>query len=156
MLDWLIMLDITKKYVSKPNLVSQKIFSKIFVVIHEIKAVLTLDKPIYVGFSILDLSKLIMYEFHYKYINNNSSLENNILSSYLKILMITEICLILVTPQNSNFFDSANKKVIGKIKDKFKGEIITKFVGLKSKMNSLIAVDGEEVQKKQKESIKML
>ena len=81
MLDWLIMLDITKKYVSKPNLVSQKIFSKIFVVIHEIKAVLTLDKPIYVGFSILDLSKLIMYEFHYKYINNNSSLENNILSS---------------------------------------------------------------------------
>ena len=150
------MLDITKKYVSKPNLVSQKIFSKIFVVIHEIKAVLTLDKPIYVGFSILDLSKLIMYEFHYKYINNNSSLENNILSSYLKILMITEICLILVTPQDSNFFDSANKKVIGKIKDKFKGEIITKFVGLKSKMYSLIAVDGEEVQKKQKESIKML
>ena len=35
-----------KKYVSKPSLVSQKIFSKKFVAIHEIKPVLTLNKPI--------------------------------------------------------------------------------------------------------------
>ena len=57
-----------KKYVSKPNFLSQKIFGKCFVAIYEIKAVLTLDKPIYVGFSILDLRKLLMYEFHQKYI----------------------------------------------------------------------------------------
>ena len=57
-----------KKYVSKPSFVSQKILSKNFVAIHEIKPVLTFDKPIYVGFSILGLSKLLMYEFHYKYI----------------------------------------------------------------------------------------
>ena len=57
-----------KKYVSKPNFVSQKIFSKNFVAIHEIKPVLTLDKAIYLGFSIFDLSKFLMYEFHYKYI----------------------------------------------------------------------------------------
>ena len=56
------------KYISKSNFVSQKIFNKNFVVIHEIKPVLVLNKPIYVGFSILDLSKLLMYEFHYKYI----------------------------------------------------------------------------------------
>ena len=43
-------------------------FSKGFVAIHEIESVLTLDKPIYVGFSILDLSTLSMYEFRYKYI----------------------------------------------------------------------------------------
>ena len=49
------------------------IFIKNFVAIHEIKPVLTLDKPVYVGFSILDLSKLIMYEFHYKYIKRKSS-----------------------------------------------------------------------------------
>ena len=56
--------------VRKPNFISQKIFSKTFVAIHKIKLVLILDKPIYVGFRILDLSKLLMYEFHYKYIKS--------------------------------------------------------------------------------------
>ena len=54
------------KCISKPIFVSQKIFSKNFVPIHEMKPALILNKPIYVGFSILDLSKLLMYEFHYK------------------------------------------------------------------------------------------
>ena len=44
--------------ISKPSFISQKIFSKNLVSVHEIKPVLTLNKPIYVGFSILDLSKL--------------------------------------------------------------------------------------------------
>ena len=57
-----------KKYVSKPSFVSQKTFSKNFVAIHEIKPVLTLDKSTYVEFSILDLSKLLVYEFHYRYV----------------------------------------------------------------------------------------
>ena len=56
------------KYVNKPSFVFQKIFNKFFVAIHEIKPVLTLDKSVYVGFSILDLSNLLMCEFHYKYI----------------------------------------------------------------------------------------
>ena len=55
------------KCVSKPSFVSQKIFSKNFVAIHEIKPVLTLNKPIYGGFSILDLNKYLMYECHCKY-----------------------------------------------------------------------------------------
>ena len=54
------------RYISKPSLVSQKIFSRNFVATHEVKPVLT----IYVQFSILDLSKLLMYEFHYKYIKS--------------------------------------------------------------------------------------
>ena len=58
------------KCVSKPSFISQKMFSKNFVAIHKIKPVLRLNKPIYVGFSILDLSKLLMYGFHYKYIKN--------------------------------------------------------------------------------------
>ena len=45
---------------------------------------------------------------------------------------------------NSNFFDPVNKKVIGKMKDEFKGKIINE---LKSKMYSLISVDDEEVRK---------
>ena len=39
-----------QKCVSKTSLVSQKMFSKSFVSIHEIKPALTCDKPIYVGF----------------------------------------------------------------------------------------------------------
>ena len=57
------------KRVSKPDFISQKIFSKNFVAIHQIKPALT-NKPIYVGFSILDLSKLSMYKFHYEYVKN--------------------------------------------------------------------------------------
>ena len=56
--------------VSKPNFISQKVFGKTVVAIHQIKLVLILNKPIYVGFSILDLSKLLMYKFHYEYIQN--------------------------------------------------------------------------------------
>ena len=55
------------KLVSRPNFVSQKIFDKSFVAIHKIKPVLLLNKPIYVGFSILELSKSLMYDFHYNY-----------------------------------------------------------------------------------------
>ena len=43
-----------KKYVRKPIFLSQKIFSKNFVAIYETKPVLTIDKPIYAQFSILD------------------------------------------------------------------------------------------------------
>ena len=59
-----------KKYVSQASFVSQKILSKNVVAIHEIKKVLTSNKPIYVGFSILDLIKLLIYEFHYKCIKS--------------------------------------------------------------------------------------
>ena len=45
-------------------------FSKNFVAIHQIKSVLTLDKPIYVGFSVLELGKLFRYKFHYGYVKN--------------------------------------------------------------------------------------
>ena len=48
----------------------EKIFSKNFVAIHQIKSILTLDKPIYVGFSVVELSKLLMYKFHYEYMKN--------------------------------------------------------------------------------------
>ena len=60
-----------KKYVSKPMFVSQKIINKDLVAIHEIKLFLTLDKPIYVGFSIPDLIKLLMYDFYYNHITRN-------------------------------------------------------------------------------------
>ena len=48
---------------------------------------------------------------------------------------------------DSEFFDPINKKVMGKMKDEFKGKIISEFVGLKSKMYLLVTVDDEEVKK---------
>ena len=51
------------KYTSRPTSVTHKLFNKNFAAIHEIKQVLILNKPIYVGFTVLDQSKWLMYGF---------------------------------------------------------------------------------------------
>ena len=47
-------------------------------------------------------------------------------------------------PKDSKFFDHANKKVIGKMKNESEGKIIDEFVGSKSKMCSMLSDDGKE------------
>ena len=66
------------KYTSRPTFISRKTFDKNYAAIHEIKPVLTLNKPIYVGFTVLDLSKWLMYDFHYRFIKKHL-----VLSCYL-------------------------------------------------------------------------
>ena len=56
------------KYTSRPTYVTHKLFDKDYAAIHEIKSVLVLNKPIYVGFTVLDWSKWMMYDFHYNFI----------------------------------------------------------------------------------------
>ena len=58
------------KHVSKSNFISIKIFDKNYAAIHEIKPVLTLNKPIYVGFTVLEVSKWLLFDFHYDVIKN--------------------------------------------------------------------------------------
>ena len=58
------------KHILKPSYVSHKIFDKKFVAIHEKKICLTLNKPIYVGFTVLEIGKLAMYAFHYEFMKN--------------------------------------------------------------------------------------
>ena len=53
---------------AKPNFKHCNIFSKNLVAIHTKKTKLTFDKPVYLGMYILDLSKTLMYDFHYNYI----------------------------------------------------------------------------------------
>ena len=53
------------KLASKPTYVSSKIFNENLVAVHKIKETLTLNRPAYVGMCILDLSKTLMYDFHY-------------------------------------------------------------------------------------------
>ena len=63
------------KYTSRPTHIAHKIFDKNYAAIHEIKPVLMLNKPIYVGFTVLDLSKWKMYDFHYNFIKKNFDAE---------------------------------------------------------------------------------
>ena len=51
------------KYTSRPTYVTHKLFDEGYAAIHEIKPVLVLNKPIYVGFTVLELSKWMMYDF---------------------------------------------------------------------------------------------
>ena len=56
------------KYTRRPTHIAHKIFGKNDAAIHEIKPVLTLNKPIHVGFTVLELSKWLMFDFHYGFI----------------------------------------------------------------------------------------
>ena len=144
---------------SRPSFVSKKIFSKNFVDVHKIKPVLSLNKPIYVGFSILELSKSLMYEFHDKYIKNlfdakllfidTDSLVCEIKTedAYEDFYLDKDLFDLSGYPLHSKFFDPVNKKVIGKVNDEFKGKLISEFAGLKSKMYSFISGDIEDVTK---------
>ena len=59
------------KYTSRPTHITHIIFGNNFTDIHEIKPVLKLNKPIYAGFTVLELSKLLMYDFHYNFIKTH-------------------------------------------------------------------------------------
>ena len=130
------------KHVSKATFISQKIFDKSFVAIDEIKPILILNKPIYVGFTVLELSRWLMYDFHYNFIKKNfdanllftgtGSFTYEITSkddAYEKIFKRKH--LFDFNEHQSKFFDRTNKKTIGKMKDEYKGILINEFVGLK-------------------------
>ena len=58
------------KLSAKVNFDRCTIFDENLVAVHMRKTTLKYDKPIYLGMSILDLSKTLMYNFHYDYIKN--------------------------------------------------------------------------------------
>ena len=63
------------KLTSKPTYVNSKIFNKNLMAVHKIKEILTLNRPAYVGMCILDLSKTLVYEFHYKYTKESMAIK---------------------------------------------------------------------------------
>ena len=73
------------KLTSKPTYVSSKIFNENLAAVHKIKETLTLNRPAYVGMCILDLSKTLMYDFHYNYIKRITKKK---LSYYSQILIL--------------------------------------------------------------------
>ena len=66
---------------------------------------------------------------------------------FMAIFMKVKICLILVIIHEIQISFILPKKLIGKMKDEFKENIISEFVGLNSKVYSLIVRDGEEIKK---------
>ena len=85
--------------VNEPNFILQKIFDKNFVAFHCSKTVLTLNKPIYVGFSILELSKLLMYQFHCDYV----------LKTFKAKLLFTDTDSLLYEIKEKNVYDQCFK-----------------------------------------------
>ena len=145
------------KWVSRPTYVSCKIFNEDLVAVHKIKETLTLNRPAYVGMCILDLSKTLMYDFHYNYIKDKYGDKAKLLftdtDSLMYEIQTEDVYKDLFVdkekfdnsdyPEDSPFYFGDNKKVIGKFKDEAAGVPITEFVGLKSKMYSYIKDNGE-------------
>ena len=114
------------KYTSKPTHITHKIFNKYFTAIHEVKAVLILSKIIYVGFTVQELSKLLMHDFHYNFIKKNfdaellftdtDSLTYEIKSenTYEEFFKWNDLFDFSNFSKDSKFFNETNKKVTGK------------------------------------------
>ena len=95
------------KYTSRPTHITHEVFVKNYAAIHEIKPVLMLNKPIYVGFTVLEWRKWLMYDFHYSFIKkqfdakllftNTDSLTYKNQKMFWKNVLGTNTCLILVT-----------------------------------------------------------
>ena len=140
------------KMVSKPTYVSSKIFNENLVAVHKIKETLTLNRPAYIGMCILDLSKTLMYNFHYNYIKkkygNKAKLLFTDTDSLTYEIEAEDVYQDFWNdkdrfdnsdyPESSPYFDTTNKKVIGKFKDEACSIPIKEFVGLRSKMYSYI------------------
>ena len=153
-----------RKYISKPNYWNHTIFCETLVAIHMKKIKLVFDKPVYLGMSILDLSKTLMYDFHYNYIKPKYGEKAKLLftdTDSLAYEIETEDFYKDISPDVKSMFDTSNypkdnpsgietgvnKKVIGMFKDEAGGQQITEFVGLRAKLYSYKMDEGKEEKK---------
>ncbi|XP_065211659.1 uncharacterized protein LOC135839514 [Planococcus citri] len=153
-----------RHFVNLPQFHSCDIFNETLVAIQLTRVKIKYDKPIYVGFAVLDLSKTVMYDFHYSYIKKKYGDDADLLytdtDSLFYDIRTHDVYedMRLDLPQwfdtsdypidNIYGYPRVNKKVIGKFKDEFKGEIVTSYIGLKSKTYCISV--GDKVQVKNK------
>ena len=153
--------DILKE-IKKPNFERATIFSKKLVACHMQKTKIYFNKPIYVGQAILDLSKTLMFDFHYNYIKPKYGYKAELLFTDTDSLMyhietedfyedikddILDKFDTADYPEDHKIFTKKNKKVIGMFKDEAAGNQITHFVGLRPKLYDYKTEDKEEVTK---------
>ena len=153
-----------KKLTAKPNYENRKIFNENLVSVHMKKTSLTMNKPVYLGMSILDISKTLMFDFHYKYIKlkygNKAKLLFTDTDSFLYEIQ-TEDFYKDISRDVKDRFDTSNypknhpsvivtginKKVLGMFKDEAAGKNIKEFVGLRAKLYSFKMEEGKENKK---------
>jgi hypothetical protein len=158
-----------KKLTSKPSFHAFRIFNEDLVAVHMLKQRLYLNRPICVGFTLLDVSKTLMYDFHYNYIKkkygpnaqllftDTDSLCYNISTENIYEGMMRDKHLFDTSEYDPEhpLYSTENKKVIGKMKHETPGIPIQEVVGLKSKMYSMIyEEDGKLTEKKTAKGIK--
>ena len=150
------------KLVSEPNYHTMNYISEDLSIIEMNKTKVKMNKPIYLGLSILEISKLLMYEFWYDYMKpkygNNKKLRYMDTDSFIKNIKTKDFCKDIANDVEKRFDTSnyevnrplptgKNKKVIGLMKDELGGKIITEFVTLRPKTYSYLTDDCKEDKK---------
>ena len=152
------------KLSKKPNFERATIFDKNLIAAHMKKTEIYFNKPVYVGQAILDLSKTLMYDFHYNYIKPKYGKKAELLFTDTDSLMYqiqTEDFYKDISADIKTKFDTSdypkdhpsgiltgeNKKVIGMFKDEVAGKQISHFIGLRPKLYSFKIEEGKNVKK---------
>ena len=157
-----------QKYVSKPNFHSSKVLVDDKMVLMKLnKKTVQLNKPIYAGFSILELSKYHMYDFHYNTMkpryNENIELMMTDTDSLVYLIQTEDFYKDMYEmrdyfdlseySKSNPIYDETNKKAIGKFKDETGDKIIRTFVGVRSKVYAIETED--PINKKLNETKKL-
>lgn len=150
-----------EKLISKPDFVHATIFGDNLISIRRKTGNIKFNKPFYCGMVIPELSKTLMYDFHYNY--TKKKFNSNLLftdTDSLVYEVFTNDFYKEIKEDIKNNFDTSNypkdhpsgiklknKKVLVLFKDEFGGKIRHKFVGLRSKLYSCKMYEGEELKK---------
>ena len=149
---------------SEPNYHTINLISEDLLIIEMKKAKVKMNKPIYLGLSILEISKILMYEFWYDYMkpkyNDDFKLCYMDTDSFVMHIKTNDFYKDISDDVGSRFDTSnyevkrllpigKNKKVIGLMKDELGGEIITEFITLRPKIYSYLT-DNDKIDKKAK------
>ena len=153
-----------KRLVSEPNYHSCKRFSNHLMAIEMKKRRVKMNKPLYLGMSILDISKILMYEFWYNYIipkyGEKAKLCYTDTDSFI-IYIKTEDFFEDISSDVERWFDTSsydkndkrllpigkNKKVLGLFKDQLGGKIITEVVAYRPKAYAYLDDNGNNHKK---------
>ena len=157
-----------QKCVNNPTYRNRHIITENLVGVEKDYQTVKLTKPIYMGLSILDFSKVHMYSFYYdvlkpKYNDNITFVYTDTDSYVFKIDIddvyedfkeISDYMDFSDYPENHPNYDKSNKEVLGKFKDEVVGKIITHFIGLKPKAYCFKVYGEEKEHKKSKDIVK--